>query len=108
LSQPSAPSRDREGAPLDACSRRTHFPPSSVQNREGRVIFKFEFLSVELDGSRFLLETTKHRLKTRELAHEFGKSMMRDGLFRERKANTCIIKDQSGKTLGEVRLNAEA
>ncbi len=66
------------------------------------MVYVFEFLAVEPDGNRLLLEITKHRVKTRDLAHAHGQSMMDNVLFGDQKATVCIIKDQTGNTLGEV------
>ena len=67
------------------------------------MVYVFEFFTVEPDGSRLLLEITKHRAKTKDLAHAHGKSIMHNVLFGDQKATVCIIKDQTGNTLGEVR-----
>ena len=67
------------------------------------MVYVFEFFTVEPDGNRLLLEITKHRAKTKDLAHAHGQSMMHNVLFGDQKATVCIIKDQTGNTLGEVR-----
>jgi hypothetical protein len=71
--------------------------------QEVSMVYVFEFFTVEPDGNRLLLEITKHRAKTKDLAHAHGDSMMRDVVFGDQKATVCIIKDQTGNTLGEVR-----
>jgi hypothetical protein len=70
------------------------------------MVYMFEFFKVEPDGDRLLLEITKHRAKTRDLADSYGESMMRNVLFRDQKAAICVIKDQVGHTLREVRADA--
>ena len=67
------------------------------------MVYVFEFFTVEPDGNRLLLEITKHRAKTKDLAHAHGKSMMGNAAFGDQKATVCIIKDQTGNILGEVR-----
>lgn len=67
------------------------------------MVYIFEFFTVEPDGNRLLLEITKHRAKTKELARAHGESLMHNVLFGDQKATMCIIKDQTGNTLGEVR-----
>ncbi len=66
------------------------------------MVYVFEFLAFEPDGNRLLIEITKHLVKTRDLAHAHGQSMMDNVLFGDQKATVCIIKDQTGNTLGEV------
>ena len=66
------------------------------------MVYVFEFFTVEPGGNRLLLEITKHRVKTRDLARAHGKSMMRNVVFGDQKATVCIIKDQTGNTLGEM------
>jgi hypothetical protein len=67
------------------------------------MVYVFEFFTVEPDGNRLLLEITKLRAKTRDLARAHGESMMRNVVLGDQKATVCIIKDQTGNTLGEVR-----
>jgi len=71
--------------------------------QEVSMVYVFEFFAVEPDGNRLLLEITKHRAKTRDLAHAHGQSIMHNVLFGDQKATVCTIKDQTGNTLGEVR-----
>jgi hypothetical protein len=71
--------------------------------QEVSMVYVFEFFTVEPDGNRLLLEITKHRAKTRDLARSHGESMMRDVVLGDQKATVCVIKDQTGNTLGEVR-----
>jgi hypothetical protein len=71
--------------------------------QEVSMVYVFEFFTVEPDGNRLLLEITKHRSKTKDLARAHGQSMMRNVVLGDQKATVCIIKDQTGNTLGEVR-----
>jgi len=70
------------------------------------MVYMFEFFTFESDGDRLLLEITKHRAKTGDLADSYGKSMMRNVLFHDQKAGICVIKDQVGHKLREVRADA--
>ena len=76
------------------------------QEGRSKMVYMFDFFVVEPAGNRFLLGTTKHRAKTRDLADAYGASMMRNVLFRDQKAAICVIKDQVGHTLREVRADA--
>ena len=67
------------------------------------MVYVFEFFTVEPDGNRLLIEIMKHRVKTKDLARAHGESMMHNVLFGDQKATVCIIKDQTGNTLGELR-----
>ena len=67
------------------------------------MVYVFEFFTIEPDGKRLLLEITKHRAKTKHLAYAHGQSAMHNVLFGDQKATVCIIKDQTGNTLGELR-----
>jgi len=70
------------------------------------MVYVFEFFALESTGDRLLLDTAKHRAKSRVLADAYGVSMMRNVLFRDRKASICVIKDQVGHTLREVSADA--
>ena len=67
------------------------------------MVYMFEFFAVEPDGNRLLLEITKHRAKTKGLARAHGELMMHNVVLGDQKATVCIIKDQTGNTLGELR-----
>jgi hypothetical protein len=71
--------------------------------QEVSMVYVFEFFTVGPDGNRLPLEITKYRAKTKDLARAHGESMMHNALFGDQKATMCIIKDQTGNTLGEVR-----
>jgi hypothetical protein len=70
------------------------------------MIYIFELFRVERDGSRSLLETAKHRIKSKDLAHAHGQAMMSNFLFNGRRATTCAIKDQAGGLIAEVHAEA--
>jgi hypothetical protein len=70
------------------------------------MVYVFEFSIIEVDGNRIILQTIKQRIKTKDLARAHGESMMRNVLFKDQKANVCLIKDQNGIMLCEVRANA--
>ena len=53
--------------------------------QEVSMVYVFEFFTVEPDGNRLLLEITKHRAKTKDLAHAHGDSMMRNVVFGDQK-----------------------
>ena len=67
------------------------------------MVYLFEFFAVESAGHRLLLNTTKYRVKTAALADAYGQATMRNIAFHDQKANICVIKDQVGLTLREVR-----
>ncbi len=66
------------------------------------MVYMFEFFAVEDTGQRLLLEIMKHRAKTGVLADAYGQAMMRNVLFNDQRANTCVIKDQVGHFIREV------
>ncbi len=70
------------------------------------MVYVLEFFAIDLDGNRLLLEAVKHCAKSLVLAHAYGESMMRNTLIRDRKATICVIKDQTGHALGEMRANS--
>jgi hypothetical protein len=70
------------------------------------MVYVLEFLIIELDGNRTLLQTIKHRVKTKDLARAYGEALMQNVLFGDQKANACLIKDQNGTMLCELRADA--
>jgi len=72
------------------------------------MVYIFDFFTIDLDGGRHPLETIKYRLKTRDLAHAHGQEMMHNFIFSGKRATACLIKDQTGNILGEVRAKARA
>jgi hypothetical protein len=90
------------GAGGQSVTGRLHLRNMLDAKQEVSMVYMFEFFTVEPDGNRLLLEITKHRAKTKDLAHAHGESMMHNVLFGDQKATVCIIKDQTGNTLGEM------
>ncbi len=70
------------------------------------MVYVFELFTIDLDGSRLPLETVKYRLKSKDLVHAHGQSMMHNFLFNGKRAQICVIKDLTGSMLGEVRAAA--
>jgi hypothetical protein len=70
------------------------------------MVYVFELFEIDLDGNRLLLETTKYRLKSKDLAHGHAASMMDNMLFKGKRAAICAIKDQTGSLIGEVHAAA--
>ena len=56
------------------------------------------FLDATDDGERRHVTVTKHRAKSTALAEAHARTLIADA-----KADVCLIKDQAGKLLGEVR-----
>jgi hypothetical protein len=70
------------------------------------MVYIFELFRIERDGSRSLLDTAKHRIKSKDLAHDVGHSLMSNFLFNGRRATICAIKDQAGGLIAEVHAEA--
>jgi hypothetical protein len=70
---------------------------------ERHMVYVFELFEIDLDGNRLLLETTKYRLKGKDLANGHAASMMDNMLFKGKRATLCAIKDQTGSLICEVR-----
>jgi hypothetical protein len=80
---------------------------SYAQGREMLgMVYVFEFSIIEVEGNRIILQTIKQRIETKDLARAHGESMMHNVLFKDQKANVCVIKDQNGTMLCEMRANA--
>jgi hypothetical protein len=68
--------------------------------------YVFELLAIDPDGGRCVLETTKQRLKHKDLVPAHGESLMDNLLFNGRRATICVIEDQAGSVIGEVYAKA--
>jgi hypothetical protein len=69
------------------------------------MVYMFEFFKVEPDGDRLLVEITKHRAKTRDLADSYGESMMRNVAHDPtHEAGTLYLFDQSGRESAKGQL----
>ena len=90
------------GAGGQSVTGRLHLRNMLDAKQEVSMVYMFEFFTVEPDGNRLLLEITKHRAKTRNLARAHGEAMMRNVVLGDQKATVCVIKDQTGNTLAEV------
>ena len=70
------------------------------------VVYIFELFALDVDGTRMLLKTAKHRVKNKDLAVTLGDSMIRNFTFNGKRAAICAIKDQVGSLIGEVHVEA--
>jgi hypothetical protein len=66
------------------------------------VVYVLEFLATVSDGTRKPIEIAKQRAKNVPLISEHAKTIMKDAVFQDGRADICIIKDQMGNVLGEV------
>ena len=88
-------------------STRFHLPAMLRGKQGGRgVVYIFELFALDVDGTRMLLKTAKHRVKNKDLAVTLGDSMIRNFTFNGKRAAICAIKDQVGSLIGEVHVEA--
>jgi hypothetical protein len=67
------------------------------------MLLHFEFYRVRLDGRRIGGETITFGSSTLNLAIGHAQSMLKDRTFSFGKANLCLIKDEDGNIVREVR-----
>jgi hypothetical protein len=67
------------------------------------LVYLFEFRTTSSDGTRRVVEIARHRAKSVSLAEERVKTIMKNVRFPDGIADYCLIKDQMGHVLSEVR-----
>ena len=67
------------------------------------MVYVFEFRATGSDGTRRVIEIAKHRAKSVSLAEDRVKTIMKNVRFPDGIADNCLIKDQMGHVLSEVR-----
>ena len=69
------------------------------------MIYILEFFTDEVDGESRPPLRVKHRAKTAALAEKHARAQFQSVLIGDKKADGCLIKDQLGKLVSEVRAN---
>jgi hypothetical protein len=70
------------------------------------VVYVFEFFQAASDGSRFLVDTQKHRAKSADAADHRARTIIKNVILGGKIANLCVIKDQTGGLVREVVIEA--